>query len=354
MADGSSGPSPAELGISSADLGVQNTLNLQKLSDEGTRVKALTQQLEDEFNADSGRAIKEALAGTLEDSSQFHLFVFNKTVSQPDAVARREMGLAHIALTLDNKEILRTESPYGDQVGKSGYLRRDIEPGLYHVEQMIPDHAELLKGHQGEKLVVSFEDIKDEFGKFTEHYLDMYKILEGRELQPNISREQMAAIMATQKVVMEYFGLVSEHSAGRNRAKYANENKQAKLADFKGNSSAVCTEYGALSQQLLSYAGIKVRLIAGGPMIQADENGEFDMPEFEGHVFIIIEGKSGTETSFIYDPANPVVIKNEYDPSTLAFKPYLAQMGSEDFRDFLKGDNTVVECAGISRMYARV
>lgn len=333
----------------------QGIQKLKLSSEEGAKISKLAEQLEDEFETTSGHTAKEALSGTLEDSSRFHQFVFGKTIASPDPNMRREISLAHLALTLDNNETLRVVSPYGDQVGKSGQLLRDIYHGLYHTEQIIPDEAELVKGEQGERLVVSFEDIRGEFGNFTEYYLDMYKLLEGKQLQPNISREQMAAIMATQRIVVEYFGFSNEHSSQRNKAKYGNKDKKVTLADFKGDSSAACTEFTALSQQMLSYAGVRVRLIAGGPMMQADEEGKFPSnPDYEGHVFNIIEGQAGVEAPFIYDSLNPVITRNEADLSNLILKPYLAPMDSEGFKGFLKGNNTVVSYSGTTRMYARV
>lgn len=335
-----------------ADGGSSGIQKLNLPAEDRTRIGNLATQLGEEFKNSSGRTIQECLSGSLDDSSMAHSFLFGKAASEPDPVARKDIVFAHLALELEHNKKFKVQSVYDDSVGKSGMPLKDVYPGLYHTEQMVPDNSEIAKGHQGEKLVIPTAEMADEFVKFADYYLEVYKAIEGKQLPADISREEVAAVMATQRISIEYFGFPNEYSSAKNVAKYIT--KKAKLTDFKGENSAVCTEFGALAQQMLSFAGAKVRLVSGGPMVIGDEEGNFDNPNVEGHVFNVLSAKENGTKTFIFDPSNALLMQNESDPTSYVVKPYLAPLSEDAYKTFVSAQDTVINHAGTHRIYSRV
>lgn len=341
----------------SADLGTENRQPLEdgylsKLGlteEEAGTIQGLVDQLEKDFEAISGKSLKDALSGDISSASEGNSFLFKRAISEADPARRRELILAHIALDLKHNQTPRIKSAYGDGLGKDGKTPlRDIFPALYRIESTIPSGTEIAKGMSGEKLRISNEGLVDQFVQFSEYYQQIYDLLEGQEMQPGISRQEVAAVMAAQRTAVEYFGMINEHTASRNIQRYRGNIPE--LSDFKTASSAVCTENAALTQQLLSFAGLKTMLISGGPLVIGENSGEFPPPEYEGHVYNIIY----SDKPFVYDPSNPIWLRNQEDPSQTKLKIYLAPLDEAQTSTLYSGKDTYLNYANTHRLYSLV
>lgn len=146
------------------------------------------------------------------------------------------------------------------------------------------------------------------------------------------------SLPATQHTLGTYFGnaFANENTENNNRAFYtgrtSTESNAIDLADFKGQSIAVCAEKAAAAQNLLKFFGYESEMIFSAKCRLQEEATE------EAHVYQILKTEKG---SFIYDPANQVFIKDE-EGQIISSLPAIYPINETDVEKIHAGETVTV------------
>lgn len=143
----------------------------------------------------------------------------------------------------------------------------------------------------------------------------------------------------------KYFGVIEEIPRNEMFKLLYKDNKthfkplhEHSIKDFKRKGNAMCTEYSATAQNIMSLFGIESYLIIGNEKIEGQKGG--------CHAFNIIsfnEKESGEETNALIDYSAPVNIYN-YNFDILGVSPYIVYLNefNEGFvADFLYNNRRV-------------
>ena len=109
-----------------------------------------------------------------------------------------------------------------------------------------------------------------------------------------------------------------------------------------------------LTQQLISFAGLKSKFVSGGPLEIANDKGEFDFAPMESHAYNIISlqnDKNKEETTALFDPSNPIIAKDKTDPSVLRSKTYLTSLTKEQLEE-MEDRGSIIDHEGTKRVYS--
>lgn len=296
-------------------------------------VQECIEKLKIDFESEFGENIENYFSDGIEKSCKVHKFIFDEATKESDPEKRKVINLAHLKLEAENHLNTEIISFYGDKIGRSGKLLSEICATDFSYNQMLANGQEILKGSRDEKLRIDNNEIADVFQNFSEDFLEISKIL--NEKHPNIDskmKERTAMMGAVQKQLDDYFGRTNGDT-GKNNTKMYEEVKTRNLHDFKGQSSDTCTELSMLAQQLISFAGIKGKFISGGPLEKHNEEDDDSVSYGVTHAFNIIsfEKESG-ESAYLFDPANPMNIKNESDKSRITQTKYVAPLTEEQLQ----------------------
>lgn len=131
-----------------------------------------------------------------------------------------------------------------------------------------------------------------------------------------------------------YFGnhYSTENSEKRNVNFYSDhsdlDSKTINLSELKGKNFAVCAEKASVAHNYLKFLGIDSHIIFSNNCRLDEETPG------NGHAYIILETKKG---KFIFDPTNPIVIKNTEDV-IISLEPSLYKISDEDYKHLLNRD----------------
>ncbi|MCK5084764.1 MAG: hypothetical protein KAQ64_03865 [Candidatus Pacebacteria bacterium] len=315
-------------------------------------VQECIEKLKLDFESEFGENIENCFSDGIEKSCKVHKFIFDEATKESDPEKRKVINLAHLKLESENHLNTKTTSPYGDKIGNSGKPLSETIITDFSYNQMLASGQEILKGSGNEKLRIDNNEIVDVFQNFSEDFLEITKILNDNHPDVDSKAKERTAIMAAvQNQLDEYFGNTNR-DAGKNNKKMYKKTKTRNLHDFKGQSSATCTELSMLAQQLVSFAGVKSKFISGGPL--EINNGENDnsASSDDTHVFnILYFQKEDGESAYLYDPANPMFIKNESDQSGITRCKYIAPLTKEQLERMKSQRNINIIHEGTNRVY---
>ena len=296
-------------------------------------VQECIEKLKIDFESEFGENIKNYFFDGIEKSCKVHKFIFDEATKESDPEKRKVINLAHLKLEAENHLNTEIISPHGDKIGNAGKLISEIFTTDFFYNQMLANGQEIIKGSNNEKLKIDNNEIIEMFQNFLEDFIEITKILS--EKHPNVDSkaiERTAMMGAVQKQLDDYFGRTNGDT-GKNNTKMYEEVKTRNLHDFKGQSSATCTELSMLAQQLISFAGAKSQFISGGPLEKYNEEDGDSASYGVTHAFNIIsfEKESG-ESAYLFDPANPMNIKNESDESKITRMKYIVPLTKEQLQ----------------------
>ena len=324
------------------------------LGSEGFEIKEITEELKLDFKSENDKDIEDYFSDDIEKSCKVHSYLFEKGVKEDDPDRRRSIHLAHLDLELENHKHTDIVSPYGDKIGKSGKPICEVFATHFTYDQMLVDGQEIAKSNIGEKLKIEMEELREVFLEFADHYLEIKQVLAKNNPQEDLNKiERMAIIIAADREAKIFFNGMGSHSGEKNKKLYK-ENKTMSLHDFEGKQNAVCTEYAMLTQQLISFAGLRSKFVSGGPLEIANDEGEFDSVPIESHAYNIISlqgNKNEEETTVLFDPSNPAMVKDKTDPSVSRPKTYLAPLTKKQLEE-MEDNGSIIDHEGTKRVYS--
>ena len=322
-----------------------------------SEVQEYIEKIKIDFESEFGENIEDYFSGDAEKSYKVHDYLFQKGVEEDDPDQRRLIHLAHLNLELENHKHTEIISPYGNEIGRnSGKLLSELHSAHFMYDQMLVNSQEVVKREGSEeKLKIEMEELYEVFLEFADHYLEIKQILTKTNPQEDLDKvERMAIIIAANREAKNFFNGIGNHSGEKNKKLYK-ENKMMSLHNFKEKQNAVCTEYAMLTQQLISFAGLKSKFVSGGPLeIFNDKEGEFDSPSVEGHAYNLIflqNNKNKEETTALFDPSNPIMVKDKTDPSVSRPKTYLTSLTKKQLEE-MEDKGSIIDHEGTKRVYS--
>ena len=296
-------------------------------------VQEYIEKIKLDFKSEFGENIEDYFSGDIEKSCKVHKFIFDKTIKELDPEKRKIINLSHLKFEAENHLNTEIISPHGDKIGNAGKLISEIFTTDFSYNQMLANGQKIIKGSDNKKLRIDNNEIIEVFQNFSEDFLKATKIL-GKKYPAVDSKviEKEALMMAVQKQLDDYFGETNRNTGDNNTEMYEEEETR-NLHDFKGQSNATCTELSMLAQQLISFAGVKSKFMSGGPLEKTNEDVSDSAPFGITHAFnIIYLDKESDESAYLYDPANPMFVKNESDQSRITKRRYIAPLTKEQLQ----------------------
>ncbi len=346
-------PTPGDMGLGPDDMRTENAANTERRVGDDKK-----NELAKDFLEQKAGDLKSWVGGEVEKAQEAHRFMFERALEQESEESRREITEAHLQLELENNHSDRVQPTYGDELGKSGKPLSEVHSYLYSYQQMLATNSELVKGSgDTSTLVVENEKLLEPLIQFTEEAIKIKQQLE--QMSPDDERIKSlvgrgldtrdgSILLAAQRTAMSVMGMPNEHATTANHAMY--KGSKPKLHEFFGKNLAVCTEYTALTQQFLAFAGAKSKFVSG--VFGQKEEGILPIG---GHTFIIFaaEQEDGNDRMLIFDPTNPVERSSE-DPTVIKLSPYLVPLSDQQWKSYRTNKETLVEYLGVERMYSRV
>lgn len=159
---------------------------------------------------------------------------------------------------------------------------------------------------------------------------------------PNWQGKSLREIVpfAVIRTIGKYFGnyWASSTTESENQTFYMERStatsEDISLKELKGQGFAVCAEKAAAAQNLLTFLGYDIELIASSKC-------RLESPEKDdqgGHMFNVISSGAGY---FIFDPTNPSLLENE-EGAVVSFLPANYRISEEEYRGLKKGGQVEV------------
>src|SRR4030042_5958100 len=212
---------------------------------------------------------------------------------------------------------------------------------------MLKSGSDIIKDTNRNVLSINNEILKDTFLQFSEDIGELTQRLEAINDQDErikyiqdlgLGIKEYATILSAQRTLFSSLGTPHEHAKQLNETKY--KEGRAQLEDFFGGASTTCTEYAALAQQFLSFAGVKSTFISGN--MSQEEDG---VHSITGHAFLVFSqtDTAGAERKYIFDPTNPIKVKDPEDPTALQFRTFIVPLTTSQYESLNSVDGTLVE-----------
>lgn len=219
--------------------------------------------VQDQVQKEFGQGIIDILlTGNPQERRRVNQLLFRQAEQSSDEATRQSLHRSHLDLLLQHLGDPHVE--YRSKFGKDYRVKESI------IEGMLPEGFVLDKGRffkQVLQLIIDLKNMRGEVDLFIKLYHRYAENPGGQLLEENqVPTELTAAVRATQLTCIRTFGLVNKLTSDENSKKYAAQNSRG-LSEFRledNMSSAECTEYAALAQQLIAFTGLDTRMITFG------------------------------------------------------------------------------------------
>jgi hypothetical protein len=158
---------------------------------------------------------------------------------------------------------------------------------------------------------------------------------------PNWQEKSLREIVSSAviRAIGNYFGNYwdTNTSDSENKSFYMNhiasDSTKISLNEFKGKRFAVCAEKAAVAQNLLSFLGYDVELIASTKCKFSSSDQDRD-----GHMYNLVSNES---SHLIFDPANPSMVEDK-DGNAVSFIAAGNKISEEDYQKLRTGGQVEV------------
>jgi hypothetical protein len=172
-------------------------------------------------------------------------------------------------------------------------------------------------------------------------YSTLADILRSKRADPtwaHVPTRQMV-VYAVQETLGVYFGnqLSSANTETSNRQfyddRYDIERGPEHLADFRGQSIAVCAEKSASAQNMMKVLGFESRLVMSPNCKLAEEGAE------GGHAYNLVRTD---KAQLLIDFTNPVVARSRDSRQVVHISPAISRLTAEQWDSLMRGEQVVV------------